>query len=144
MKSRLLTEDINLQVRKASIRGLQNIDKTDFIPPTLTEREERNLSKARITQDQFIAMTQFADMGNRIAGKRQLKLNFPELREAMISNALQRVVSPLTDRAGLSRGGKVGMGDKLELLDIRETLFSIKNDNKLPDNPNPTSFRINM
>ena len=144
MKPRLLTEDINLQVRKASIRGKQNIDQTDFIPPTLTPKEQKNFERARISQDQFIAMTQFADMGNRIAGKRQLKLNFPELREAMLSNALERGVNPLTDRAGLSRGGKVGMGDKLELLDIRETLFSIQNDNKLADNPNPSSFKITM
>ena len=142
--SRIDTDEITLQIRRSAIRGLGNVGQTEMDKPTLDDKIRKKIAKTRMSEDQFIAMREFADMGNRLAGKRQLKLNFPELREQLISDNLERGINPLTDRNGLSSGGKVSQGGSIELLDQRQHLFSIMNQNRLPDNPNPTSFKINF
>ena len=143
---RLTMKQINLAVRKSNIRGKQDLDKynEELDKPTLTDKEKEAIERSRMSEDQYLAMLEFAKEGARLSGKRQLKLNFPALRDMLVSDNLERGVNSLTDRSGLSRGGKVGEGKPLELLDQRQHLFNLINNNKLRENPNPTSFKINF
>jgi hypothetical protein len=136
--SKISNEKVYLNVKKNSVGGFQN--------PTLGKPErlvDNNKDKgkvnAQISQDEMIVMEEYAKYLPR--GKRQLKLNVKELRNTVLANDL--MATPLTKTSGLNRGGNLSLvGGKPK--EQKEYLYTIQNKNKLPNNPNPTSFKNNF
>jgi len=136
--SKISNEKVYLNVKKNSVGGFQN--------PTLGKPEQlvdNNKDKgkvnAQISQDEMIVMEEYAKYLPR--GKRQLKLNVKELRNTVLANDL--MATPLTKTSGLNRGGNLSLvGGKPK--EQKEYLYTIQNKNKLPNNPNPTSFKNNF
>ncbi len=134
--SKITSDNIYLSVKKNSVGGKQK--------PTLGQKEkldvvEQKEKESKITEDEMIVMGEYAKYLPR--GKRQLKLNVKELRNAVLANDLMAI--PLTKTSGLNKGGNISLiGGKPK--EQKEYLYTIKNDNKLPGNPNPTSFKNNF
>ena len=110
----------------------------------MTDKMQRKIKDSTISLDEFIAMEQFASYLPR--GKRKLKLNMPELRNELLSKS---GVNQMTDVSGLRSGGLAARTGNLKAppkkatqeLDQRTILYTIKNNNRLKGNPNPTSFK---
>ncbi len=110
----------------------------------MTDKMQEKIKESTITLDEFIAMEQFAKYLPR--GHRKLKLNMPELRNELLSKS---GVNQMTDISGLRSGGlaaRTGDGKAppkkaTKELDQRTILYTIKNNNRLKGNPNPTSFK---
>ena len=110
----------------------------------MTDKMQEKIKDSTITLDEFIAMEQFAKYLPR--GKRKLKLNMPELRNELLSKPN---VNQMTDVSGLRNGGLAARTGNLKAppkkatqeLDQRTILYTIKNNNRLKTNPNPTSFK---
>lgn len=135
--SKITNKNIYLNVKENSVGGFQNptLGKRDKLDVKKTESDK----KAEITEDEMIVMGEYAKYLPR--GKRQLKLNVKELRNTVLANDLMAI--PLTKTSGLNRGGNISLvGTKPK--EQKEYLYTIKNDNKLPGNPNPTSFKNNF
>ena len=135
--SKISTQAINLNVKKNSVGGFQNptLGKREKLP----DPEKKDKGKAEITEDEMIVLGEYAKYLPR--GKRQLKLNVKELRNTVLANDLMAV--PLTKTSGLNRGGNLSLvGGKPK--QQKEYLYTIKNDNKVSGNPNPTSFKNNF
>ena len=108
----------------------------------LSAATKKRIEASKIDQDAYLAMLEYAKYLPH--GKRQLQLDFPKLREMLVSTDLEE--TPLTKRSGLNSGGMVAQHTppKLELLSQREHLFSILNKNKSPDKPAPTYCNNNI
>ena len=135
--SKISNEKVYLNVKKNSVGGFQN--PTLGKPEKLVDNKDKGKTKSEITQDEMIVMEEYAKYLPR--GKRQLKLNVKELRNTVLANDL--MAAPLTKTSGLNRGGNLSLvGGKPK--EQKEYLYTIQNKNKLPNNPNPTSFKNNF
>ena len=135
--SKISNEKVYLNVKKNSVGGFQN--PTLGKPEKLVDNKDKGKTKSEITQDEIIVMEEYAKYLPR--GKRQLKLNVKELRNTVLANDL--MAAPLTKTSGLNRGGNLSLvGGKPK--EQKEYLYTIQNKNKLPNNPNPTSFKNNF
>jgi len=135
--SKISNEKVYLNVKKNSVGGFQN--PTLGKPEKLVDNKDKGKTKSEITQDEIIVMEEYAKYLPR--GKRQLKLNVKELRNTVLANDL--MAAPLTKTSGLNRGGNLSLvGGKPK--QQKEYLYTIQNKNKLPNNPNPTSFKNNF
>ena len=120
------------------------------LPKAVKER----LGKSVMSEEAYLSMEQYAKWLPR--GKRQLKLNMPELKELLISNDLKK--TSLTKISGLNSGGKLsfsanqGTKQVQKLLTQAEHIKSntILNNNRVSNsfynfkggkNPNYTSFQ---
>lgn len=137
---------VYLKVAKESIGGNQNLNATQTIPK-LTEKELENKGKARITEDEYIAMEQFAKLLPR--GNRQLRLNLPELKDEMLSNPK---LEPMTDTSGLKTGGIASVEfngnakksvKKIKEMKQKDFKVSIKNNNRVTAPENYSSTNLN-
>lgn len=143
--SKISNDKVYLNVKKNSVGGFQNptLGKPEKLVDNDKDRRTMNLykekGKSEITQDEMIVMEEYAKYLPR--GKRQLKLNVKELRNTVLANDL--MAAPLTKTSGLNRGGNLSLvGGKPK--EQKEYLYTIQNKNKLPNNPNPTSFKNNF
>ena len=71
----------------------------DGLPKAVKQR----LGMSIMSEDAYLSMVQYAKWLPR--GKRQLRLNMPELRELLVSSDLKD--TPLTKLSGLNSGGKL-------------------------------------
>ena len=142
----LTDKAIYLQVKRESVNGFQTgqpLNNYQGIPSSKTTmvNNEQKTSMDEITQDEMIINEQYAQYLPR--GKRQLKLNIPELRTAVLANDL--ISAPLTKTSGRNAGGNMSL--KPDVLPNpktqKEYINTILNKNKLSQNPNPTSFKNN-
>ena len=136
--SKISNEKVYLNVKKNSVGGFQN-PKLGKPEKLVDNDKDKGNVKAEISQDEMIVMEEYAKYLPR--GKRQLKLNVKELRNTVLANDL--MAAPLTKTSGLNRGGNLSLiGGKPK--EQKEYLYTIQNKNKLPNNPNPTSFKNNF
>jgi hypothetical protein len=142
----LTDKQIYLQVKRESVDGFhkgQPINNYQGVPSSKTQMvsNEQKTSMDKFSQDEMIINEQYAQYLPR--GKRQLKLNLPELRNAVLANDL--IAAPLTKTSGRNAGGNMSI--KPDVLPNpktqKEYIGTILNKNKLPKNPNPTSFKNN-
>jgi hypothetical protein len=119
-------------VRKMALGGKRNLQTPTTI--TLPTKLKKELQKADISQDEFLAMLVYAKHLPR--GKRELKLNYNELRKQLISQ-VQDNKAYLTDVAGLRLGGKVSMGGSTKALSQTGHILNIKNNNRNETKPIP-------
>lgn len=107
----------------------------------LPKRVRAAIKEGQITEDEYITMQEYARWLPH--GKRQLKLNYPELRNMLVSHDLEK--APLTKTSGLNKGGKVAV-EGARALTQREHLATIMNKNRIKKaqfpgtNPDFTSF----
>lgn len=133
--SQITNKDINTQVRKDSVNGLRLGNDTAITNP-LPSKPESPEVQSKFTQDEMIVLENYAQYLPR--GKRQLKLNIPELRDALLSKDL--ISAPLTKTSGLNRGGLLSITTKKPKTQT-EYLATIQNKNNLKTNPNFTGFK---
>ena len=143
--SKISNEKVYLNVKKNSVGGFQNpkLGKPEKLVDNgkalASSGKGKGKGKAEITQDEMIVMEEYAKYLPR--GKRQLKLNVKELRNTVLANDL--MAAPLTKTSGLNKGGNISLiGGKPKVQ--KDYIYTIKNKNKLPNNPNPTSFKNNF
>ena len=142
--TKINNNQIFLQVKSESVGGFQKgqfMNNYQGVPskPTNLVENKQNTPNDKITQDEMIINEQYSQYLPR--GKRQLKLNVPELRNAVVANDL--IAAPLTKTSGRNAGGNMSL--KPDVLPNpktqKEYINSILNKNKLKGNPNPTSFK---
>jgi len=119
-------------VRSQAIGGFRK-----FGPPVtigIPEKTKKALKKADISTDQFLAMLVFAKHLPR--GKREIKLNFKELRDQLVSE-VQSDEAYLTQVSGLQLGGKVAQQASTKPLSQMQHIYNIKNKNRNQTKPVP-------
>ena len=128
----LQESDLITSIRKQAIDGNRQLSKPSVIglPPKLMKK----LEKSQVSTDEFLAMLVYAKHLPR--GKRELKLNFAELRKQLISE-VQDNKAYLTDVAGLRLGGKVAMKTSTKPLSQMQHILNIKNKNQNKTSPVP-------
>ncbi len=132
--NRIDDNQIFLSVKKKSVGGFEE---PKLGKPEDLKKEKGNEPKEdKISQDEMIVLEEYAKY--LPSGKRQLKLNIPELRNTVLANDLMAISG--TKTSGLNQGGNLSLKGGFPK-DQKEYIFSIKNKNKLPQNPNPTSFK---
>ncbi len=142
---------------KYSVNGKREPQKETYpiaLDKKLPKAVKERLGKSVMSEEAYLSMEQYAKWVPR--GKRQLKLNMPELKELLISNDLKK--TSLTKISGLNSGGKLafsanqGTKQVQKLLTQQEHIKSntILNNNRVSNsfynfkggkNPNPTSFK---
>jgi len=144
--NRLTDNQIFLKVKNESVSGFQKgqpMNNYQGVPSKATNLidNEQKTPSDKITQDEIIINEQYAQYLPR--GKRQLKLNVPELRNAVVANDL--IAAPLTKTSGRNAGGNMSLKPNVlpNPKTQKEYINTILNKNKLPKNPNPTSFKNN-
>jgi hypothetical protein len=138
------TSQILLQQRKARIDGKETYNAPTF---KITDKQKKMAEDSKLSLDEFIVMEQFAKYLPR--GKRKLKLNLPELRDELLS---KQGINQMTDSYGLRSGGlaaltgnsKAPPKEATKELDQKAIIYTIRNDNRLPNNPCYTSFKNNF
>lgn len=138
------SNSILLQSRKAQIDGKQTYKPTTF---KVNDSKMKKIEDANLSLDEFIVMEEFAQYLPR--GHRKLKLNMPELRDQLLS---KKGVNQMTDSDGLRSGGLAARTGNLKAppkqatkeLDQKTILYTIKNKNRIKENPNYTSFKNNI
>ena len=133
--SKITNKDIYTQVRKDSVNGLRLGNDTAIKNP-LPSKPESPKVESKFNLDEMILLENYAQYLPR--GKRQLKLNIPELRDAVLSKDL--ISAPLTKTSGLNRGGLLSITTKQPKTQI-EYLATIQNKNNLKTNPNFAGFK---
>lgn len=142
----LTDKQIYLQVKRDSVAGFnkgQPMNNYQGVPSGKTPmvNNPQSTPDDEFSLDEMIINEQYAQYLPR--GKRQLKLNLPELRDAVVAKDL--IAAPLTKTSGRNAGGNMSI--KPDVLPNpktqKEYMLSIQNKNKLPKNPNPTSFKNN-
>lgn len=128
---------IYLQVAKKSVGGYEN----PSVPPAkeLNYDEEQDMPqrKGELTEDELLIMEEYAKWLPQ--GKRQLKLNVPQLRNTLLATDL--IAAPLTKESGKNRGGMISLKpDEIVPLTQGEHI-SLLNQNRNAGNPNYTGFR---
>lgn len=134
------TKNMTQNIRRQSVMGLRNPPTGDKIriedlPKTVQER----LSKSTITDEEFYEMLYFAKYQPR--GKR--RLNKKDLTNLVVGFS----EAPLTNKSGLRNGGKVSktiLDGSIDPLKAKSFIASIKNKNRIPTNPNYTSFKNSL
>jgi hypothetical protein len=130
-------QDIFKQVRKDAYMGYKTpkIEKDIKLDSKLPPRQ----MDSTLTEDEYIILQQYSRF--LPAGNRKLKLNLPELRDTLIATDLAK--APLSKTDGLNSGGNISLlkGKTIKSKSQAEYIYKLKNGNKLPGNPNPTSFK---
>lgn len=134
--SKITSKDMENQNRRQSVGGLRNPHvKITELPKTVQKRQK----DSKISDDEFEEMLYFAKKQPR--GLR--KLNSEDLSYLIISSK----APPLTDTQGLRKGGTISKTvtqGNIKALRNRIPKTNIKNNNRLPGNPNYTSFKNNF
>lgn len=128
-----LTEsDMINSVRSQAIGGFRAYGKpnTIAIPKTIQQK----LKASAISTEEFLAMLVYAKHLPR--GKRELKLNFDDLRKQLLSK-IQSDEAYLTQVSGLQLGGKMAMKASTKPLSQMEHIYNIKNKNRNKSKPVP-------
>ena len=142
----ITSNTVYLKVSKESIGGKQDINASQDIPK-LTEKELENRGRARISQEEYIVMEQFATLLPK--GNRKLRLNMPELKDEMLSNPK---LQPMTDTSGLKTGGLASTEfngnakksvKKIKEMEQKDFKVSIKNNNRVTAPENYSSTNLN-
>ena len=144
IKSIKLSEDeVTNARRRASVRGYRKPSTAPNVPTQkLNDETMKRIGKSNINEKMYQTMLYFAK--KQPHGYRKLNFNNEILRDLTV---LQPMSSALTDRNGLSGGGQVAFKGNTKLLNQKQILFTIKNNNrvtydKFPGiNPNYTSFK---
>ena len=138
MPDRISTGEITQQRRIQSVGGYR-------APPTgkaveiasLPQTVQKRLAKSEISEDEFLRMLYFAQQLPR--GHR--KLNDEDLTKLVVGES----EAPMTDTQGLRKGGKVAEtmleDNSRKPLKQKSLGLNLKNLNRLPTNPNYTSFK---
>ena len=140
----ITSADVFLQVRKDSVSGMHEPTREIFHNSKLPMNIAKKLGKSNIDEKEFLTMAAYAKWLPH--GKRQLKLNYTELRDMLVANDLTK--APLTKEPGLNKGGKIAM-DGLKAMSQKEHMTTILNKNRVRNdtvnyggyNPNYTSFK---
>ena len=131
------TKSMNQNIRRQSVMGLRNPPTGDNIRiEDLPKAVQERLSKSNISDEEFYQMLYFAKFQPR--GKR--RLNKKELSDLVIGFS----EAPLTSTSGLRNGGKVSktiLDGSIDPLKAKSFIANIKNKNRIPTNPNFTSFK---
>lgn len=128
----LSESDLINSIRKQSIMGNRKL--TAPIVMTLPKKTMKKLKDSNISTEEFLAMLVYAKHLPR--GKRELKLNFKQLREQLISE-VQEDKAYLTQMSGLRLGGKVAITTSTKPLSQLQHIYNIKNKNRNQTNPIP-------
>ena len=91
----------------------------------LTKKQRTILEGEKMSEDEYITMLEYAKYLPR--GRRMMKLNYPELRDMMVSNELMK--NPLDVTSGLRAGGKVSF-EGTPALSQKQHMLNILNKNK--------------
>ena len=127
----LMTDNI----RRQSVGGYRRPNKPKVMK--LSKGVEKRLKDSIITPAMYEEMLYFAKYTP--SGKR--KLNDTNLSRMVIGED----IAPLTDRDGLRSGGLVSEGNvNRKPLKNKPIKLTVKNNNRLKDNPNYTSFKNNF
>ena len=141
MTSGLTPKQIFFNVATTSVEGHKHPKGEIYNNNDLPKTVARAIKEGQITQDEYITMLEYAKWLPH--GHRRLKLNYPELRNMLVSHDLE--AAPLTKTTGLNKGGMVAIKGPAELTQ-REHLSTILNKNRIDKsqwpytNPNFTSF----
>ena len=103
-------KDIYLQVGRMSVMGKRMPKKEIYDDNSLLTKKQKEIMEGEsMSTDQYITMVEYAKYLPR--GFRKLKLNYPELRDMLVSKELMK--TPLDKTSGLSKGGKIAyLGNK--------------------------------
>lgn len=131
LSDKMMTDNI----RRQSVGGYRRPNKPKVMK--LSKAVENRLKESIITPAMYEEMLYFAKY--QPSGKR--KLNDTNLARMVIGED----IAPLTDREGLRRGGMVSEGNvDRKPLKNKTIKLTVKNNNRLKDNPNYTSFKNNF
>ena len=155
----ITTKNIQQHRLKNNLGGYKNLSKTGERQSVKMDKAMiEKIEKSKITTDEYAVMERFAELLPR--GHRKLKLNLPELRDALLSN---QKLNAMTNTQGLRAGGLASMtnNDKanakkstkeIKSLNQKDISYIIQNKNRVKNevnlkggfNPNPTSFKNNF
>ncbi len=127
---------IYLSVAKKSVGGFEKPSVPPAMPLNYDEEIDMPQRKGELTEDELIIMEEYAKWLPQ--GKRQLKLNVPQLRNTLLANDL--IAAPLTKESGKNRGGMLSLKPDFVPMTQGEHI-TLLNKNKNPENPNYTGFR---
>jgi len=119
-------KQIYFNVATTSVEGQEHPKEEIYHNNDLPKRVRKKLEESQMTQDEYITMTQYAKW--LPSGKRQLKLNYPKLRDTLVSHDLEK--EPLSKTSGLNKGGQVAIHG-IQALTQREHLATIINQNRI-------------
>ena len=130
---KLTESDLIHSIRSQAIQGKKHIGppKKYSLPKTTMQK----LKEADISTDEYLAMLVYAKHLPR--GKRELKMNFKELRKQLVSE-VQDSKAYLTDVSGLQLGGTVAMQGSTKPLSQQAHIYNIKN--RARKNTKPVPF----
>ena len=135
------SDSIFLKVGQANIDG-KDIRQSKKCPDKeLNGVHKKKLKKSTMTADEFLQMRAYAKHLPR--GKRELKLDYSKLRDMLLSENTDTPEDALTKTAGHQRGGKVAIEGNLKSLSQKDHIITIKNNNRLPWNPDYPYWRNN-
>ena len=132
MPGGLYESDMINSIRQQAIGGYRKLQRPRTVG--IPESTKKRLKEADISTDEFLAMLVYAKHLPR--GKRELKLNFKELREQLISE-VQADAAYLTQVAGLQLGGKMAEQASTKPLSQQAHIYNIKNKNRKQTKPVP-------
>ena len=156
----LTNRNIANSIARQSVSGRHKPHKEIFpqlaaaegLPKAVKER----LGKSVMSEDAYLSMVQYAKWLPR--GKRQLRLNMPELRDLLVSSDLKD--TPLTKLSGLNSGGKLAFASNQSTKQVQKLLTQaeaikgptilnkrrVKSESNFKGgfNPNYTSFKNNF
>ena len=128
LSDKMMTDNI----RRQSVGGYRRPNKPKVMK--LSKAVENRLKESIITPAMYEEMLYFAKY--QPSGKR--KLNDTNLARMVIGED----IAPLTDTQGLRKGGMVSEGNvNKKPLKNKTIKLTVKNNNRLKDNPNYTSFK---
>jgi len=156
----ILGSQIAADQAKYSVNGHRTPQKETYpiaLDKKLPKSVKERLGKSTMDETAYLAMVEYAKWLPR--GKRQLRLNTPELKELLISNDLKK--TSLTKISGLNSGGKLSFGQNQGTKQVQKLLTqqehiksnTILNNNRVSNsfynfkggkNPNYTSFKNNI
>lgn len=126
----ITNQNIYNSVARKSVMGYREPRKEIYDDTKLLTKKQRTILEGeKMSEDEYITMLEYAKYLPR--GKRMMKLNYPELRDMMVSNELMK--NPLDVTSGLRKGGKVAY-EGTAILSQKEHMLNILNKNK-PKNP---------
>lgn len=145
---------------KYSVNGKRNPSAETYpiaLDKKLPKAVKERLGKSVMSEEAYLSMQQYAKWLPR--GRRQMKLNMPELKELLVSNDLKK--TSLTKISGLNSGGKLAFGANQGTKQVQKLLTqqehiktnTIMNNNRVSNsfynfkgglNPAYTSFKNNI
>lgn len=146
-KQNLALQSINESNSRMSVMGLRNPSSEQKVK--LPNKVRQSIKDGDITEKEYLAMLTYAKYLPR--GKRELKLNYPELRDMLVG--VQERDAPLTKSSGLNSGGLLSRNmpvKKLKAMSQAQHTITIKNENRVramrnaskdKKNPNYASWR---